>query len=341
MPHTIQRLVSLSETAKYLCVTRHHQLGPTSCRTRAALFRVVYPYNNQGNDVFHVTDDVCFQADDATCSQWLWLTGFKNRTILVSSAVAPLVFNLHDVAAPPLNEVSEIHQSLVVRGLVYNIWCLPRVATSLLHLSPYKADRTSALLPADVDFVVFCEAFDDHAKQILTSEMKRHGFIYETSTASGKAKLKLFNLGVFLMSKFPLVGCDTLLYGSVVIADENMVDKAAVYVQMLKHGQVVHIFATHKLTQAWAHKAAMICRAKHIKLLAAWIHSKELPPDEAVLVAGGFNIDQFGKPSTEFDWMAATLQVETPPTVPESPHFSFDPVTNVLASPGMRRKSKG
>ncbi|ETV64891.1 hypothetical protein H257_18287 [Aphanomyces astaci] len=117
-----------------------------------------------------------------------------------------------------------------------------------------------------------------------------------------------------------------------------MVDKVAVYVQMLKYGQVVHIFATH--AQAWAHKAAMICRAKHIQLLAAWIHPEELPPDEAVLVAGDVNIDQFGKRSAEFDWMAATLQVETPSTVPEAPHFSFDPVTNVLASSGMSSGGK-
>ncbi|KAF0705610.1 hypothetical protein AaE_014443 [Aphanomyces astaci] len=56
-----------AETAKYLCVTRHHQLGPTSHRPRAALFRVVSPYNNQGSDVLHATDDVCFQAGYATC----------------------------------------------------------------------------------------------------------------------------------------------------------------------------------------------------------------------------------------------------------------------------------
>ncbi|RHY28310.1 hypothetical protein DYB32_006074 [Aphanomyces invadans] len=326
----------------FLKATRSGHVGQTRHRSKASVFRIVPPVAD--GDVVHAEDDVCFQVDGQCCGQpgqWLWLTAATNGSIVLSSDAAPVVLGLHHGhAAPPTSSLSTL-EPLTVRGLVYNIWCLPPLATSVLNLSPHKRERMAAIpavLPPDLDFVVFCEAFDDRAKQDLTTAMKRHGFLYETTIAGGRTKFKLFHSGVFVMSKYPLANTDQLVYGSTAIGVERMVDKAAMYVQMIKDNQAVHIFATH--TQAWDDRAAIKCRAKQIEMLATWMQSKHIPPHDIVVVAGDLNVDQYAVPCTEYDWMTATLGVESPAAVDNTPKYSFDPISNVLASSGMSSGGK-
>ncbi|ETV73038.1 hypothetical protein, variant [Aphanomyces astaci] len=310
----------------------HNRRGyVTSCSQSSTVFRWVSP--------LHVSDgpivcgsQVCLQVAHEL------LTVHKD---FITTGPSPAVCQLLVRHHPPClaaadGAVVPRREPVSVRILTYNVWFLPPLLASLLRLSPFKMERARAIpayLPVDVDLVVFCEVFDLAAKAVLSAEMKRRGFLYET-VSGRRSRLKATDSGVFVMSRYPLDDADELLYGAAATGDDKVADKGAVYVRMTKSGQHIHVVATH--LQAWKTDAAVAVRRTQLEMLARWIHAKNLPRRDAVVYGGDFNVDEADK--TEYEWMLSTLNVKNPPTVAGTTGFSFDPGTNVLAATG---KSSG
>ncbi|RHY28314.1 hypothetical protein DYB32_006073 [Aphanomyces invadans] len=308
----------------------------------ASVFRWVSPLHYVGPIV--CGSPVCLQVADDT-------TPWNNELLAVhkdfittdgAPAVCHLVLHNHPCLANEDKSCTvsrPLPKPVVVRAMAYNVWFLPPWVSSLFNLSPFKVQRAHAIpaaLPDDLDIVVFCEVFDAGAKIVLATEMKRRGFLYETRNAGarrGGFNAKAINSGVFAMSKYPLEHYDELLFGAAAAADDKVADKGAIYVQMKKRGEVIHVVGTHM--QAWETDAAVAARDKQLKMLAAWVDSKKIPKRDAVVYAGDFNIDSA---SAEFDTMVTTLKATNPQTIAGTSEYSFDPFTNVLASTG---KSSG
>ncbi|KAF0685264.1 Aste57867_22808 [Aphanomyces stellatus] len=351
------RAVHYGDTVRLLNVSRHQYLkvaspvdskrgyvSVTASASSATLFRWLSPLGYRGPIV--CGSPACLQLAPSSETQWQdeLLSVHKDYiTTDGSPAVFHLVLHNHPCLA---NEdmsrtvARPLPKPVVVRCMVYNVWFLPPVASSLLNLSPFKPQRAHALptvLPAHVDIIVFCEAFDAGAKIVLTTEMKRRGYLYETRNAGSKSHLKAFNSGLFAMSKYPLEQYDELLFGSHAVGDDKVADKGAIYVQMRKGGEVIHVVGTHM--QAWESEAAVSCREKQLDMIARWVEAKKIPKRDAVLFAGDFNIDKCATPSNkEYEWMLSALKAKNPATIAGTPDHSFDPFTNILASKG---KSSG
>ncbi|CAK4070547.1 unnamed protein product [Aphanomyces euteiches] len=314
-------------------------VSATSGATSASLFRWVSPLGYVGPVVCGAP--ACLQVVEAPWTDELLAVHKDFVTTDGSPAVFKLVLTNHPCLA---NEdmsrtvARPLPKPVVVRIMAYNVWFLPPVASSLLNLSPFKAQRAHAIpsaLPPNVDLVVFCEAFDGGAKIVLATEMKRRGFLYETRNAGSKSSMKAVDSGVFCMSKYPLEEYDELLFGSAAAGDDKIADKGAIYVQMRKGGEVIHVVGTHM--QAWESDAAIACREKQLEKIAAWIEDKKIPRRDALIYAGDFNIDKTAD-TKEYGTMLGMLKAANPETRPGTSEHSFDPFTNILASKG---KSSG
>ncbi|OQR91652.1 hypothetical protein THRCLA_08919, partial [Thraustotheca clavata] len=310
---------------------------------KGSQFRFVSPLGYVGPIV--CGSPVCLQVADHK-SQWIDDFVSVHKDFLTTDG--PLgVFQL-GVYEHPCMANEDISKTIArsyprpvdVSVAVYNVWFLPPIATSLFNVSPFKARRAYAIPNAFLqamdrlpDAMIFCEAFDSSAREILMSEMKRLGYLYETRVAGQMRGIKVLSSGVFAMSRFPIEHYDELLFGSASIGDDKAADKGAVYFQMKKGGEVIHIVGTH--LQAWESEGAIASRKIQLKMIKDWITRKKISPRDIVIYAGDFNIDkELGQP-TEFNDMIKILNAFDPAVDPESSPFSFDPETNVLASKGV------
>ncbi|OQR81122.1 hypothetical protein ACHHYP_16724 [Achlya hypogyna] len=231
-------------------------------------------------------------------------------------------------------------KSVTVRIAVYNVWLLPPIVTTFANVSPYKLERSAAIpdalqaaCPELPDAVVFCEAFDDAARTVLAAGMKRLGYIYETRVAGQRGNIKALTSGVFAMSRYPIEAADELLFGGTSVGDDKAADKGAIYFELRKGGEVIHVVGTH--LQAWESPGAVATRKKQLALMAQWVADKKLPRRDALIYAGDFNIDKTNEAAVgEFNTMLSALQAKDPPVIADSSNYSFDPETNILSTKG-------
>lgn len=234
-----------------------------------------------------------------------------------------------------------------LRVMTYNVWLLPSIVSSFSDkLSPATNQRARAipqfLAPLDLDVVVFCEAFDSTARELLVAGMKDQGFLYETKAIGAGASFisskKAIDSGCFAMSRFPIAGFQELPFGSVSAGDDRMADKGVLYFQVRVPGvdgsswHLVHVIGTH--LQAWDTPAAVSTRQSQLRLVRQFMDSLRIPTDEPIVVAGDLNVNKCRDDPREYRSMLEVLDAEDPALRDESPAFSFDPLTNSLAVDG-------
>lgn len=237
-----------------------------------------------------------------------------------------------------------------LRVMTYNVWLLPSIVSSFSDkLSPSALLRAQAipscLAPLALDIVVFCEAFDSAARELLVAGMKAQGFLYETRAigagASFLSSKKAIDSGCFAMSRFPIYAFQERTFGSVAAGDDRMADKGVLYFQVRvptcdgdgQEYQSVHVVGTH--LQAWETPSAVATRANQLQLVREFVDALELPRDEPVIITGDMNVNNCaGGDASEYKAMLDVLDVVDPPLTGESSAFSFDPLTNALAVDG-------
>ena len=156
----------------------------------------------------------------------------------------------------------------------------------------------------DVDIIVFCELFDNDARQTIQSALSKYGFRYRTAVIGNTRIVKrcclalcnrtprflVENGGLIIFSRHPIVGFDTNIYANnEIIGTDSLSAKGVMYAQILKNQKKIHLFATHM--QAWNDKKDKIMRFKEAEKIKEFIISKVIPEKEPVLICGDFNID--------------------------------------------------
>ncbi|KAF1313746.1 Phospholipase c, partial [Globisporangium splendens] len=333
--------------------SKHGHLMVTNAESNSATLRLVSPYGYTGDIV--CGSQVYIQVANGTWDgEYMGLHGE-----FISSGKSPTVFKIclqdqHECKScsteaspePSSLAVKATSQSVVaqpfkLRVVVYNVWLLPSILSSLNDkISPSASHRARAipgcLAPLEADVVVFCEAFCSTSRELLVTGMKEQGFLYETKVVGAGASVstkKAIDGGCFAMSKYPIESFQEMTFGSVASGDDRMADKGVVYCQIrVKNTETVHLFATH--LQAWETPGAVATRACQLQLLREYIDTMTIPASDAVLVAGDLNVNKCGNDGLEYGAMLKSLNAVEPELASHSSAFSFDPLTNELAVGG-------
>ncbi|DAZ99098.1 TPA: hypothetical protein N0F65_008403 [Lagenidium giganteum] len=322
--------------------SKRGHLMVTNEESNMAMMRFVSPYGYRGPVVCgsHVYIQV---LNGNWANQVMGLHGD-----FIATGNSPTVFKLcvHEHMCQASEEAIPIPRPLPLRPLklrvmVYNVWLMPSILTSINgKLSPSTNQRAEAiprcLASMDLDVVVFCEAFDPHAREILTKGMKEFGFLYETKVVGGSsvANKKVIDGGTFAMSRFPLEQFQETTFGSVAVGDDRVADKGVIYFQTRVNNEVVHVFGTH--LQAWNTPVAIGTRRCQLKRVREYMENMKISKDDVVVIVGDLNVNQCGNQEAQREYidMLNILEVQDPPLVPSSSPYSFDPTTNNLAVAG-------
>lgn len=187
-----------------------------------------------------------------------------------------------------------------------------------------KQKRRTELLPAVLggfDVLVFQEVFADAYRNQLVESLKE-AYPY-VSEMLGEDKGLKQDGGVIMLSRWPIVTQDQILYGDACAGADCLATKGALYLQINKQGQRVHIAGTH--TQASAEHRPV--RAQQCQILADWLTQKEIPAEEPLFIAGDLNVDKFsGSESGEYQEMLTILDASLPDSDLETGHVaSYSP----------------
>src|SRR5215211_308908 len=225
----------------------------------------------------------------------------------------------------------------VLDVLAYNIYMLPTT------IRKTGQDKRADLLPVHIrnyDVIIFSEAFDDDVR----AELLRHistEYPFQTSILGSDTFPLAQDGGVIIVSRWPI---DPATEDQVVFKDQNLIpisgelcrdsdcnaDKGVVYAQITKGDRKFHIFGSHSQasypgTSGWRYEQI---RARQFQIIKAFIDSKNIPPDEAVIIGGDLNVDRTNR--VEFENMKRILNAEFPQR--QSGHaFTVDPSINELS----------
>ncbi|KDO24407.1 hypothetical protein SPRG_09796 [Saprolegnia parasitica CBS 223.65] len=315
---------------------------------KGTVFKCVSPLGYRGPVV--CGSPLCLQVADAASPWYHDLIAIHKDYVTTDGSPAIFKLGIYNHPCMANDDIAmtvarPMPRSVTVRVAVYNVWLMPPIVTTFVNVSAYKTQRALAIpkaLAASTtnlpDVIVFCEAFDVEAKALLASGMKQLGYLYETRVAGERSNMKALMSGVFAMSRYPIAAYDELLFGGTSLGDDKAADKAAIYFELHKGGEVIHIVGTH--LQAWESPGAVATRKKQMAMMMTWLDAKMLPKRDALLFAGDFNIDKMLAEPNEFDEMLERLHARDADLAEGSSPFSFDPFTNVLASSGISSGGK-
>ncbi len=176
----------------------------------------------------------------------------------------------------------------------------------------YEQQRLEKLSPRILemdplpDVIVFQEAFITSAHQHIVESLKEV-FPYATqiggetcstegwSSEATNCELDsvrhqlTHNSGVFILSRWPIEASHSLTYKNyrVSYTFDFMARKGAVYARINKDGNLFHVVGTH----LQADRASHDIRMAQLDEMKTWLDAFEISKQEAVILAGDFNVD--------------------------------------------------
>jgi len=211
-----------------------------------------------------------------------------------------------------------------LKVLTYNIYMRPS------QLFWFNNDFRAAKIPGqikDADVVIFQEAFDDSAREILTREMRK-SFKYISKHLSEDA-FPYQDGGVFIMSKWPIQDNQTQEVYEATSGMDALSRKGVVYVQIIKdegfQKQNYHIFGTHLNAIEGDGVASTTTQNEQLIQLSQFIQAQNIPQNEPLIIAGDFNIDTG---ANNYSNMLTTLNADH---ILQRNAYSYDNNTNALA----------
>lgn len=221
------------------------------------------------------------------------------------------VLQLHD-EKPPIGSGNEF--SL----LSYNIW-----ATTVFGSK--KVDTRLAEMPAVMsgyDALVLTEVFDP----IRTNKLLRDLAQEYSFTSSEIFKLgKIMQSGTRILTPWPVEEEKSLKYTNC-NGIQCAATRGVIYTRINKLGYIYHVFATH--TQSSDDDANRTARLAQLEEMGEFIRAQNIPADEAVILAGDFNVNKIGLPDDR-DQMEYILNATEPEN--KGHDLSFDSNTNYWA----------
>ncbi|SQD78394.1 sphingomyelin phosphodiesterase [Moritella yayanosii] len=224
-----------------------------------------------------------------------------------------------------VNYVLQLHDKKPTIGpgnefslLSYNIW-----ATTIFGSK--KVDSRLTEMPAVMsgyDALVLTEVFDPiRTSKLLKQLSKEYSF-----TSSEIFKLgKIMQSGTRILTPWPVEAEKSLKYTSC-SGIQCAATRGVIYTRINKQGYIYHVFATH--TQSSDDDTNRAARLAQLEEMGEFIRAQHIPADEAVILAGDFNVNKIGLPGDR-DQMAYILNATEPEN--KGHNLSFDSNTNYWA----------
>ena len=179
------------------------------------------------------------------------------------------------------------------------------------------------------DAVVLQEAFSgEHREQILAAVKEEYP--YQSQTL-GEDEFLSRNGGVVIFSRWP-IALEKQIVFEACEGPDCLVKKGSIYVILDRNGNNIHLFGLH----LQAEKRYGGTRLAQVGILQEFIIEQHIPADEAVLIAGDFNINYFSDGEDgEFSEMTEVLGVGFDEATPRA---SYDSSTNSLLADPVRER---
>ena len=202
--------------------------------------------------------------------------------------------------------------------LTYNTWTLlPGI------LSFNAGNRLDSIVDAvkGYDAVAFQEVFDPYLTARFREQIqKEYPYLTEIPWKLGK----ILTGGTFIASRWPIVQQDTAVYDAC-ISDGCLAAKGINYAQIKKGTRIYNLFNTH--THAYTTADDIAVRMQHLQQLRGFVESKNIPADQALIMAGDFNVDKIHFPQEYADFLSL-LNAGEPLYTPDYPHSYAGPVNH-------------
>ena len=171
----------------------------------------------------------------------------------------------------------------------------------------------------------------DKSGDILAQSMKDNGWPYGTTVINNYGTTlvkKQTSGGSRIFSKWPILMTSQYVYSDCTGGDCSA-SKGAVYVRIMKQGQIFNVFGTH--LQAWSTPEGAKIRASQLtELYTKFLPAIDIPMDgsEPILFGGDFNTDNIAFPQ-EVANLKSILHASLPTQIGDQ-KYSSDPTTNYL-----------
>ena len=202
--------------------------------------------------------------------------------------------------------------------LSYNIWATTIFGSKKVGT---RLDEMPAIM-ADYDVLVLTEVFDDVPTNELLSKL-RSEYPYQTTDVFKFGKI--MGSGTRILSRWPFTLEDNFNYNPC-NGIQCAATRAVIYAKINKQGNPYHIFATH--TQSSDDDANRAARLAQLQEMGDYIRSLNIPENEAVIMAGDFNVNKIGLPQDR-DYLENILAATEPEN--RGHNYTYDANTNAWA----------
>ncbi|AQS38539.1 metal-dependent hydrolase [Shewanella psychrophila] len=182
----------------------------------------------------------------------------------------------------------------------YNLWMIPAVSSDIEARVSHLPHNLSGY-----DVLALQEAFSG-SRENLFDELEMEYF-HSSGVIHGD-NINLYDGGIVTLSHYPILESDSVVFESCSGTD-CYADKGVVYTKINKNGEIYHVFNTH--LASFSTNSAKRLRRIQLILMRAFMLTKNIPDDEAVIYIGDFNIDKNGSP-LEYQMMLRVLEVDEP-----------------------------
>lgn len=199
--------------------------------------------------------------------------------------------------------------------LSYNVW-----ATTIFGSKKVNTRLTEMpAVMAGYDALVLTEVFDLISTNKLLKELAKE---YSFTSAEIFQLGKIMPSGTRILSRWPVEEEKNLKY-TACNGIQCAATRGVIYAKINKQGYIYHLFATH--TQSSDDDENRSARLAQLDEMGEFIRAQNIPADEAVILAGDFNVNKIGLPADR-DQMAYVLDATEPEN--KGHPLSFDSNTN-------------
>jgi endonuclease/exonuclease/phosphatase family metal-dependent hydrolase len=199
--------------------------------------------------------------------------------------------------------------------LSYNIWATTIFGSKKVDT---RLDEMPAIM-AGYDALVLTEVFDEIPSKELFGKLRAE---YPYQTADVFKVGKIMGSGTRILSRWPITIEGNLKYNPCE-GIQCAATRAVIHAKVNKLGNPYHIFATH--TQSSDDDVNRNARKAQLQEMGDYIRSLNIPANEAVIMAGDFNVNKIGLPEDR-DYLEAILGATEPEN--KGHNLSYDANTN-------------
>lgn len=198
--------------------------------------------------------------------------------------------NYHLVLDEIKNTLANKDGAQILNVLTYNTQLMP-LYTGIVDKLNHPSVRAAFIpaLIADYDVVIMEELFSKTLRDKMILLMSK-SFPFHSRVLGFNSK-KILTGGVVIFSKWPIIAEDQMVYRAGNDFDK-LAAKGALYVKINKQQRIYHFIGTHM--QSGNVASCTEERRKQIYELEAFINTLNIPAEEALLLGGDFNVDEFG-----------------------------------------------